>query len=69
MDKTSFWSPEGRKLGTTVTSGPKTNVYGQRGEKLGSTSQQGTFDVGGKRVANLPLPGLLMARSVRKPRR
>jgi hypothetical protein len=64
-----YWAPSGKKIGSTVKSGAKTNVYGSRGEKLGSTSQQGTFDVAGRRVANLPSPGLLMARSVRKPRR
>lgn len=65
----SFWAPSGKKIGSTMKSGSKENVYGSRGEKLGSTSQQGTFDGAGRRVANLPLPGLLMARSVRKPRR
>jgi hypothetical protein len=65
----SYWSPNGKKIGSTMKSGSKENVYGPRGERLGTTSQQGTFDVGGRRVANLPLPGLLIARSVRKPRR
>ncbi len=65
----SYWAPNGKKIGSIVKSGSKENIYGSREEKLGSTSQQGTFDVGGRRVANLPLPDLLMARSVRKPRR
>jgi len=65
----SYWAPNGKKIGSIMKSGSKENVYGSRGEKLGSTSQQGTFDVAGARIANLPSPGLLMARSVRKPRR
>ena len=69
IEKLAFGVQTARKSGTTVKSGSKENVYGQRGEKLGSTSQQGTFDVGGRRVANFPLPGLLMASSVRKPQR
>ena len=64
----SYWAPNGKKIGSTVKSGTRTNVYGPRGERLGTTHQQGTFDVAGRRIANLPSNGLLMARSVRKPR-
>lgn len=65
----SFWSPNGKKIGSTMQSGDKINVYNGQGQRLGTTSQQGTFDVAGRRIANLPVAGLLFARSVRKPRR
>jgi hypothetical protein len=68
MSGESYWAPSGKKIGSTVKSGTKTNVYGPRGERLGTTDKTGTFDVSSRRIANLPLPGLLMARSVRKPR-
>jgi hypothetical protein len=63
-----YWAPNGKKIGSTVKSGTKTNVYGSRGERLGTTDKTGTFDVSSRRIANLPVAGLLFARSVRKPR-
>jgi hypothetical protein len=68
MSGESYWAPSGKKIGSIVKSVTKTNVYGPRGERLGTTDKTGTFDVASRRIANLPSNGLLMARSVRKPR-
>jgi len=65
----SFWAPSGKKIGSTTKKGVGTTaVYGPTGQPLGNYNQNGTFGLSGRRVCDKPLPGLLMARSVRKPR-
>jgi hypothetical protein len=63
----SFWSPNGKKLGSIRSTGPsKANVYDGQGKPLGTVDRQGTFDLAKRRIANKPLPGLLIRNNLPK---
>jgi hypothetical protein len=65
----SIWSPNGKKIGSVRSTGSqKSNVYDGQNKRVGTVSQNGTYDLAGKRVADKPMPGLLMNRNDKQKR-